>query len=169
MENNPYAAPGAVVDDVPAFRGDELEARKASRGQRFGAAFLDGLLGALCTVPLYMYVLAAQGKTTPFAASGPILGICGLLGLVVIVINCMLLHRNGQTIGKRALGIKTVRKDGSRVELTRFIFIRWLPVTLLGLIPFVGGLVGLVDACMIFGNEKRCLHDLIADTIVIED
>jgi hypothetical protein len=30
------------------------------------------------------------------------------------------------------------------------------------------GLVGLVDALMIFGDEQRCLHDYLADSIVVE-
>lgn len=169
METNPYAAPGAVVEDASELSGASLEARKASRVQRFGAAFLDGLIGGLCTVPLYLFWIQSRGRESPFAVSSAVLAIVGLLGLGLVIVNCVLLNRNGQTIGKRAIGIKVVRKDGDRVPLTRFIFLRYLPVTLLGVIPFIGGIISLVDALMIFGAEKRCLHDLIADTIVIND
>ena len=62
-----------------------------------------------------------------------------------------------------------MRADGTPVTLSRVIFLRWLPVVLLGMIPFVGRVVGLVDALLIFRTERRCLHDNIADTIVITD
>ena len=35
------------------------------------------------------------------------------------------------------------------------------------MVPFVGGLVSLVDALLIFRDDRRCLHDEIADTIVV--
>jgi uncharacterized RDD family membrane protein YckC len=175
METNPYAAPGAVVDDAYVLNGNELEARKASRLQRFGAAFIDGMAAGLCSFPLTLYWMQTRystltpGHAMPFSVSNRVLALGVVFGLGLIILNCVLLNRNGQTIGKRALSIKVVRKDGSRVALTRFIFLRYLPVTLLGFIPFIGGIVGLVDASMIFGAERRCMHDLIADTIVIED
>lgn len=169
MENNPYAAPSAVVEDTQAFDGNNLEARKASRAQRFGAAFVDGLVLGLGTVPISFYITQQMhlNRRTLFDVSGTTL----LLAIVVLVILCtinyVLTSRNGQTIGKRALGIKTVRHDGSPVTVSRVFFLRYLPITLIAMVPMIGGLVALVDACMIFGGEKRCLHDLIADTIVI--
>jgi uncharacterized RDD family membrane protein YckC len=36
------------------------------------------------------------------------------------------------------------------------------------MIPVVGRLINLVDPLLIFGKERRCLHDLIADTIVVD-
>jgi uncharacterized RDD family membrane protein YckC len=86
---------------------------------------------------------------------------------VVAVINCILLNMYGQTIGKRMLGIKVVRTDGDEVSLGRFIFLRFLPIALLGRIPFVGPIIGLVDCLLIFGDDRRCLHDVFADTIVV--
>jgi uncharacterized RDD family membrane protein YckC len=172
MENNPYAAPSAVVDDVPAFSGNDLEARKASRGQRLGAALLDGLIAGLCMAPVIVIGVMAsrQGSAAGISATGGIFAVVGLVLLIALVVyNCILLSRNGQTIGKRTLNIKVVRTDGSQVPLSRFILMRWLPVTLLGVIPFIGRFIGLVDSCMIFGADKRCLHDRIADTIVIQD
>ncbi|GLQ47040.1 hypothetical protein GCM10007862_20910 [Dyella lipolytica] len=179
METNPYAAPGAVVDDAYVYNGAELEVLKASRWQRLGAAIIDGLAVGICVMPLSFYVLQGWASRNPALTqshaampnfvSGPVAAVSGVIVLGLIIINCVLLHRNGQTIGKRALSIKVVRKDGSRVPLTRFIFLRFLPVELFRFIPFVGGIIGLVDTLMIFGSERRCMHDLIADTIVIED
>ena len=39
--------------------------------------------------------------------------------LAYFAINCYLLYRNGQTIGKRLLGIRIVRTDGSRIFAAR--------------------------------------------------
>jgi uncharacterized RDD family membrane protein YckC len=94
------------------------------------------------------------------------LGVVVMLG--VVVVNCVMLHRSGQTIGKRALDIAVVRSDGSAVALSRYIFLRVVPIILLGMIPLVGRFAGLVDSVMIFGKERRCLHDYIADTIVVD-
>jgi uncharacterized RDD family membrane protein YckC len=173
MENNPYAAPGAVVDDVSAFGGNDLEARKATRGQRLGAAMLDNLIIVLCVVPIVLFGIAYNrdhAAVQEWGTAGIVLVFLGLILLLgIFVYNCILLSRNGQTIGKRLLKIKIVRADGTPVTLSRVIFLRWLPLVLLGMIPFIGRVVGLVDALLIFRAERRCLHDNIADTIVIAD
>jgi uncharacterized RDD family membrane protein YckC len=79
----------------------------------------------------------------------------------------MLVYQNGQTIGKRLLGIKVVRTDGSRASLSRIFFLRYLLNTLFMWVPLAGGLYALVDPLMIFGEARRCCHDYLADTIVI--
>jgi uncharacterized RDD family membrane protein YckC len=174
MEANPYAAPGAVVEDSYAFDANDLEARKASRWQRLGAAFLDGIVISLCMMPVFFQSFAAynarvHGQTPPaFALSGYMV-FCFVLALVVIVVNCILLSRNAQTIGKKLLGIKIVRTDGSQATLGRIFLTRYLPIRLFGFIPLVGPIITIVDVLMIFGDERRCLHDRIADTIVVND
>lgn len=174
MEANPYAAPSAVVEDRYAFDANDLEARKASRWQRLGAAFLDGIVIALCMMPVFFqsfatYNARVHGAVPPaFAVSGYMF-FCLFLGLAVIAVNCVLLSRNGQTIGKKLLSIKIVRTDGSQATLGRIFLTRYLPIRLFGFIPFVGPIISIVDVLMIFGDEKRCLHDRIADTIVVND
>jgi uncharacterized RDD family membrane protein YckC/Tfp pilus assembly major pilin PilA len=88
--------------------------------------------------------------------------------IAVFVVNLVLLHKNGQTIGKRLFAIKIVRTDGSRAGLLRIIFLRFLPTSILSSIPFIGYIFALLDPLLIFQKSRRCLHDLIADTIVIE-
>lgn len=171
MENNPYAAPEAVVDDASAWDAYDLENRKAGRGKRLGAALLDGVISLIWLAPVvwagYMWLDVRKG----LKPAGPMVALM-LLGLAlmitIIVVNCLMLHRSGQTIGKRALDMAVVRTDGSRVSLPRYIFLRVVPVLILGMLPVVGKLVNLVDPLLIFGKEKRCLHDLIADTIVVD-
>jgi uncharacterized RDD family membrane protein YckC len=168
LTDNPYAAPVAAVADE-ASRDMQL----AGRGTRLGAVLIDGLVFGLGTVPMIIAVFVLGGmanmKDAPNMEMGVAIGIgVGVLCFIgVVAWNCVLLHRRGQTIAKKMLGIRVVRKDGSRCGLTRIFFARYLPVTLLGMVPFVGGLVSLVDALLIFRDDRRCLHDEIADTIVV--
>ena len=171
MEANPYAAPAAVVDDVAAWDAHDLENRKSGRGKRLGAALLDGLVNLIWLLPIIWGATMAVGVRQGLKPAAPMVGVM-LLGLAlligVFVVNCIMIHRSGQTIGKRALDIAIVRTDGNRVGLARYIFLRVVPVILISLIPFVGRLINLVDPLLIFGKERRCLHDLIADTIVVD-
>jgi uncharacterized RDD family membrane protein YckC len=74
---------------------------------------------------------------------------------------------NGQTIAKKLLGIKVVRSDGTRATVGRIFWLRNVVNTLISMIPLIGGLYALVDALFIFTERKQCLHDKIADTIVV--
>ncbi|HXD35603.1 MAG TPA: RDD family protein [Rhodanobacter sp.] len=171
METNPYAAPEATVDDARAWDAYDLENRKAGRGKRLGAALLDGLINLVWVLPLVWAASMAGEVRHGLKPAAPMMGILwlGLLLLLgVFIVNCVMLHRSGQTIGKRALDIAIVRTDGNRMGLLRYLFIRVLPVALLGAIPYLGWIVTLVDPLLIFGKDRRCLHDLIADTIVVD-
>jgi len=79
----------------------------------------------------------------------------------------VLVYLYGQTFGKRAMGIRVVRTDGARVAFSRFIFLRWLPIAMIGSIPFVGWIASLLDPLLIFRESRRCLHDDIAGTRVV--
>lgn len=159
---NPYAAPAARLSDV-ATKVLHL----ASRGSRFVANFLDTIFTVLVFGLMMVIepIFAEMQDAEAFRITCWVVAI--LAGLGLIVGNCIMLHRNGQTIGKRLFNIKVVQTDGSRVALWRFIFLRYGPVALLSAIPGIGGLVSLVDALMIFGEQQRCLHDHMANTIVI--
>jgi uncharacterized RDD family membrane protein YckC len=92
----------------------------------------------------------------------------GLLPMIIVLgWTALWLHQHGQTIAKRLFNIRIVRSDGSRCSLLRVIFARWLPMAVLGAIPLVGPVMTLIDPLFIFRSDYRCLHDLIADTIVV--
>jgi len=159
-QDNPYAAPGAHVADT--YDNDGLVL--AERGTRLAAVLLDGLVFVIAYIPLIIFaVLQQQGSSANLWAV-----LAGIAILAILVYNAILLHQNGQTIGKKLLGIKILRGDGSRCSLARIIFMRALPVGLLGAIPFIGPLVSLTDALLIFRDTRLCLHDQIADTIVVK-
>jgi uncharacterized RDD family membrane protein YckC len=70
----------------------------------------------------------------------------------------------GQSIGKRLVGIRVMRLDGSEIELWRLILLRNVVLHVVGQLC---GLIGLIDALWIFGDQQRCLHDYLADSIVV--
>jgi uncharacterized RDD family membrane protein YckC len=84
--------------------------------------------------------------------------------IVWSAITIVLMMRNGQSIGKKATGIKVVRSDGSPVSLSRLIWLRNVVNWIISIIP----LYGLIDVLFIFGESRQCLHDKIADTIVVK-
>ena len=155
---NPYAPPTAIVQDVI----DLTEATVlAERGERLAAAILDSIIfAAMVYLPLLL-ALFDDGN--------------GTMGVVGLVLTCIGLgvwgwltidrmRRNGQSIAKKLLNIKVVRKDGSPVSLSRLIWLRNVLNWVISVIP----LYGLVDSLFIFGESRQCLHDKIADTMVIK-
>lgn len=157
MAQNPYAAPSAAVADV-APDGDHV---LAGRAERFAAALVDGLLVAPASFTLGFSIAA---RTT---FSGLTIGLVVLYLLALLAVNLYLLSRNSQTIGKKLLKIKIVRKDGSHASVARIFWLRGVVNGLIAVIPYLGSLYGLIDALFIFGEQRRCVHDYIADTIVI--
>ena len=63
--------------------------------------------------------------------------------------------------------IKIVDLQGDQVGISKLYFLRYLFFSLVSQVPQVGGLIGLVDVLFIFGKERRCLHDLLAGTRVV--
>ena len=149
---NPYAPPQAAVQDVA-----DSDSQLAGRGTRLLTMILDSII-LVAMVYLPMMIGTAVSRAIPF----DLLVAAGLVGWIWLTV--MFVSRNGQSIGKKITGIKVVRSDGSRASLGRIIVLRNVLNSLLGIIP----LYGLVDALLIFGESRQCVHDKIADTIVIK-
>jgi uncharacterized RDD family membrane protein YckC len=90
------------------------------------------------------------------------------IGMVVfVIVQGWPLHQSGQTWGKRVLSIRIVDLDGNKPSLPRLLGLRYLLMHAVAQVPVVGLLVlVLVDPLMIFREDRRCLHDLIAGTRV---
>lgn len=158
---NPFAPPRAEVADI-AVAGAAL----ASRLNRLAAAFIDALLqGAAFWI---VFLLLFNQLVTP-AAGLWVLPLYSLGGFALFVlINGYLLAREGQTVGKKLMGLRIVRSDGSRATLARLAGLRYGVTFLITAVPLVGGLYSLVDVLLIFRESRKCLHDNIADTIVVQ-
>jgi len=172
---NNYAPPQSVVADISS---KDAPFEKATRLSRLGAVLLDGLIFSVAFMPAYFSQIGAMIHTTPrpvnyftvwaaMASSGIWFYAAGLIDLVLLVIMTVLVYRNAQTIGKKIVGIKVARTDGSRASLARIFWLRYLLNSVIMWVPFIGGIYFLIDSCMIFGEQRRCCHDYIADTIVI--
>ena len=84
----------------------------------------------------------------------------------VIFIQARLLVRDGQTIGKKIIGIKIINAFNlGKVKLINFIFIRWIFFEILSVLPF-GTIIVLADVVFIFRKDRRCLHDMLSGTVV---
>ena len=158
-QENPYLPPDAALAELPTGGAEH-----ASRGVRLAATLLDGVfVGLAVFIGMMPAMLAGPSQA---AAEWSMVGML-LVFVGVVTVNAILVARNGQTLGKYLLKIRVVRADGSNAGLTRIFFARYLPVTVLGAVPLLGIIVSLADALMIFRDNRRCLHDEIADTIVV--
>ena len=91
------------------------------------------------------------------------LGVAVLAFFVWLYFTVAYVKANGQTIAKKWLGIKVVRADGSPATLGRIFWLRNFLNIVFSIIP----LYGIIDSLFIFGESRQCLHDKIADTIVV--
>ena len=90
-----------------------------------------------------------------------------LVGVALfLLIHGKFLVRDGQTLGKKALNIKIVTVAGQHADVTtlakRYGF-SWL----IPLIPVIGPIINMVNILFIFTKSKRCLHDHVGGTKVI--
>lgn len=169
---NPYAAPAANVTPV-GLNNVVL----ASLGARFGAAMLDGLVAAVFIgIPYAVFIAQVQGmkpagsqELPEFSPTAMIaLGVMLLAGLALLIINCVMLAKRGQTLGKRWLGIRIVEFPGTaKPGFVKAVLLRAFVNGIIGAIPCLGGIYSLTDICFIFREDRRCIHDLIAGTQVI--
>lgn len=94
-----------------------------------------------------------------------------LFGLIVFSVVQIHLLRDGQTVGKRLAEICIVRYPTlAPVTLGTSLGMRYIVgQALLSGIPYLGSLYALVDVLFVFSENRRCLHDRIADTVVVDE
>lgn len=163
-EGNPYAPPSAHVEDMATSGTGEL----AGRGARLGAAMIDVVILLVVFV-----VVAAVTPWSPFKSPASRMGmphlIDSLVGMVIFALTQFYpLATRGQTIGKMLLGLRIVRTSGERASLGRLLGVRYGVGWLISIIPVIGQVYSFADSLFIFRESRKCLHDNIADTIVVK-
>ncbi len=166
VQDDRFAPPQAHVDDVSS---DQDGPQLAGRWERLAAAIIDGLAAAA--------LLWVVGKVTGWDVWGTAAGFDYwspqfrniLVGLAsFLVLQAYLLVTRAQTIGKVALKLRITRTDGSKPSPGRILGLRYGVGVLFGIMPALAQIWGLLDALLIFRPSRKCLHDSIADTIVIK-
>jgi uncharacterized RDD family membrane protein YckC len=163
---NPYTPPTSELTHIDNGGKPVL----ASLERRLFAAIIDMLIILAVTVVPLIYYFGGWQKYIQNVSEESFLFTTTMLALgfaVYLLIHGRLLANNGQTVGKKLLKIKIVRSDGTVADFQRIVVRRLLPTYLIQLVPAVGGLLALLDVLFIFRASRQCLHDQIADTIVI--
>ena len=175
---NPYAAPNFAkpAPEQALSEDDEL----AERGSRFLAVLIDMFL----IVPAVIAISVALEYTAPYLLHE--LGLLGevlmtlLVQTVFFAIHGQLLLNSGQTVGKYFMKIQIVdQKTSELLPLARVYVYRnlWIEVVSLFLVMLslsdsqatrVLGLFGLIDALLLFGAGRLCLHDHFAFSKVVK-
>lgn len=132
------------------------------RWSRFEAWLVDKGLEIASLIPGFVAAVAAGGEADLVrfvAVAAPF-----YLGLWAY--QAWLRATRGQTIGKRTRKLRIVSyEDGSNPGFWRAVFLRDLVP---GFINFVVGMLfAPIDIGFILGRERRCVHDYMAETIVV--
>ena len=95
--------------------------------------------------------------------------VCGVDELIAdpsieIVLN-LTVPKAHAPVGKKILGIRIVQLNGSEAGFVHAVLLRAM---VMGFINALVGVTSLIDPLCIFREDRRCLHDMIAGTIVIE-
>ena len=163
-DENRFAPPLAHVEDVAEGPGV-----LAGRWTRLGATLIDAVVAGLA---FGLIALVSPFNVFKPAATSSGVWVLMLQNLVIGFILFLLIHgyliaTRGQTVGKALLKIRIVRSDGSPASFGRIVGLRYLTTSVLASIPVIGTVYGLLDVLLIFRASRRCLHDNIADTIVV--
>jgi uncharacterized RDD family membrane protein YckC len=171
-EVNPYEPPS--VDVNAKVTAPVQEGELAERGTRLAAQMLDGFMAFALMSPAIFHVgrsVPGGGGSLAFFRgffSGGLATICGVAWVVLMGLQAYLLTTTGQSLGKRWLKIKIVRLDGSQVNFVTGVLLRnWL-FMLLQYLPGIATASGILDSLFIFRSDRRCLHDFVAGTKVVQ-
>lgn len=170
MPQDPYRSPDAYVADADSHGAPD----PAIRWLRLAAILIDGCIGLAVIVPLmfvggYWDAAFEAGRAGGFGMMplGTTL-LWAVIGFVVFVlIQGYPLNASGQTWGKKVVSLRIVDMQGNKPSLVDLLVKRYLPTHAIANIPCLGTIYVLVDSLMIFRQDQRCLHDLIAGTRVV--
>ncbi|MEQ1502901.1 MAG: RDD family protein [Myxococcota bacterium] len=170
------ADPWSAPDDrrAPPPGGPDADGRLADPGARFLAALVDTVVIYLPFVPAFA-VAVGIGSEEGVPAEDPLFLATAIVGTVaalgVTVWQWSGIVGAGQTFGKRLLGIRIVRTSGAPVDFVYGVILRnWALGFVAGVFGVcnLGWVIRLADVVMVLRSDRRCLHDHLADTQVID-
>lgn len=172
MENQ-NQEPEQQQENNPAETGESnatapVQYPLASRAHRLAAALLDDLVALLVVLPLASYydVFGLMERTNNIPI-GIVVNINIIAFAAFVCIHGYWLYNYGQTLGKKAMGIAISTLDFQVPPFNKVIALRYLPFRAAGIIPGLN-VLPIIDVLFIFRQDRRCLHDLLAGTQVID-
>jgi uncharacterized RDD family membrane protein YckC len=140
---------------------DQTALELAGIGRRFAALLIDGLVMGVPTGLMFgvLFVAIAFNKSNfnPIWFQPVVL----LAIVLYVAYEALMLAARGQTLGKMAMKIKVVRADGtplSRGQAWGRAFMRQILASCLSLFNYLPAF---------FTKDRTCLHDLVANTRVV--
>ncbi|MGI0118648.1 RDD family protein [Zooshikella sp. RANM57] len=165
--HNVYKTPSSDLEaEIQELEGGEL----ASRWSRLGASLIDAFILNIISMPVLYAVGYFDGVLSGQQPSFTSQAMAMLFSLVLfIILHGYFLAKSGQTIGKKILGLSIVSyRNDTILSLGNVLALRYLPLWVALMIPYVGMIATLIDPLFIFNKEKRCIHDFIAGTKVVK-
>ncbi len=141
----------------------------ASIGRRWTALMIDGLIFTVPVVVIVVFlILGSFGEGSdpggaPASQSYFQIIVQVFFGAALAIYEGIMLSARGQTLGKMAMKIKVVTPEGNDISAGQ-AWGRSVLRAFFGLLSWIG-FVNYIAA--LFGKEKKCLHDSIAKTRVI--
>jgi uncharacterized RDD family membrane protein YckC len=158
MATGPYGIQ-PISPEAPVYR-------LSGWGSRVGATIIDsfivGIIGAVAG--------SMVGVDFGFAKVGGGVNLSFIIVMAATIAaysGGLLTYNNGQTFGKRSMGIRVVREDGRPIELGWAIYREVFSKYLLGSLTF--GLYALADDLWPLGDKQnRAIHDMIVKSRVVD-
>ena len=137
----------------------------ASPGQRIAAYAIDFVVLAVPVVPLTIWLSEFDSEGGMVQAPA---GIAWWSSLLWLLYEVVLTARDGQTVGKKLIRTRVVRRDTQKVPPLRAVLLRAVPLHVLGMLPVVGTVAAVAAYIPIMWRpDRRGLHDFMAGTVVI--
>jgi uncharacterized RDD family membrane protein YckC len=131
-----------------------ITSERAGFWRRFVATFLDGILLNLVSLP----ISAAAGMSMGASAGAMV-----IIAVISVAYFAAFEGTSGQTIGKRAMGIRVVDADtGDPIGVSRAIG-RWFARIVSTVVVYLGYL------WMLWDGNKQTWHDKMVSTVVVPD
>jgi uncharacterized RDD family membrane protein YckC len=147
--------PPPPASDQPPQWSPNQSGPRAGFWQRFVALFIDGII--LGIVPLIIILSARSNGNGGLLALGYLVYFVGAIAYYVYFEG----GPTGQTLGKRAMGIRVIDfNTGGSIGHGR-AFIRLIGRYISGLVCYLGYL------WMLWDKEKQCWHDKMANDVVV--
>lgn len=173
---NLYQTPNAELRDGSV----DLPLTKASLVARFVAAIIDlTLVFAVDAILFYAFgrffsdslIRVILGNlsnlTTAFIFS--IVAIFMLGGIAVyVLLNVRTLYLSGQSLGMSLLKIHIVDHQGKLLPWKHIVIKRFIPFWVILFVPYVGGMLFIINVLPIFLKQRQCLHDKFAGSDVVK-